>query len=123
MYKFLVAALVAGATVSSLTFPSSVNAAALYFNKVFVKTNSEGTCFRFAADTARLEKFQNVRKSTLEVAGTKDGAYVSITCVGRNNQPAVAIVMSVADTLPVAKHASDLAAKRIKGIVCFDSPC
>ena len=123
MCKWLVAAFVAGGAAFILTFPSLVNAAALYFDKVFVKTNSESTCFRFAGDTARLENFQNVHKNALEVAGTKNGAYVSITCVGRGNQPAVAIVMSVADTLEVAKHAADLAANRIKGIVCFDSPC
>ena len=120
MYKLLVAVFVAGALA---IFSSPVAAAALYFDKVFVKTSSESTCFRFAADTMRLENFQGVHKNALEVAGTKDGAYVSITCVGRTNQPAVAIVMSVADSFDVAKRAADLAANRIKGIVCFDSPC
>jgi hypothetical protein len=123
MCKLLVTVLAAAATVSGFTFSSPANAAALYFDKVFVKTSSERTCFRFAADTARIENFRNVHKNALEVAGEKDGAYVSITCVGRNNQPAVAIVMSVADTLAGAKHSADLAANRIKGIVCFDSPC
>jgi hypothetical protein len=31
--------------------------------------------------------------------------------------------MSVADSFEVVKRAADLAANRIKGIVCFDSPC
>lgn len=54
----------------------------------------------------------------------KDGAYVSITCVGRGGGlQAVAVVMSVADTFEVAKSAGNLAGEKIKGISCFDSPC
>jgi hypothetical protein len=123
MGKPLFSLLIAGVVLAGIALSSPANAAALYFDKVFVKTNSESTCFRFAADAARSENFRNVHKNALEVAGEKDGAYVSITCVGRNNQPAVAIVMSVADTVAAAKHSADLAANRVKGIVCFDSPC
>src|SRR4051794_35911394 len=106
MDKLLSRTLVAIGAISSVTFSCNGGATALYFDKVFVKTSSESTCFRFAAAAARLENLRNVHKNALEVAGDKDGAYVSITCVGRNNQPAVAVVMSVSDTLPVAKRAA-----------------
>ena len=99
-------------------------AAALYFYKTAVKTTSEKTCYRFASDVARSLGFSNVRSNSLEVAGVKDGAYVSITCVGRGDGlPAIAVVMSAADTFEAAKSAGTLAGEKIKGIICFDSPC
>lgn len=100
------------------------NAAALYFYKTTVKTASEATCYRFAADTARILGFTNVRSSSLEIAGQFNGAYISITCVGRGSGlQAVAVVMSVADSFQTAQSAGRLAGEKIKGIVCFDTPC
>lgn len=109
-------------TVGQLHMP--VNAAALYFYKTTVKTSSEKTCYAFARDTANQLRFANVRSNNLEVAGVKDGAYVSITCIGRGSGlQAVAVVMSVADNFDVAKRVGILAGEKIKGIICFDLPC
>lgn len=108
---------------AALVLPSRAEASALYFAKVLVRTSSERTCLRFAEDTARGEGFRNVHKNALEVAGEKDGAYVSITCVGRRDWPAMAIVMSVADSFATAKRVADQSAEHIKRISCFDSPC
>lgn len=99
-----------------------VNAAALFFYKTTVKTNSEKTCYSFARDT--LEGAKNLHSNNLEVAGEKDGAYISITCIGRGSGlNAIAVVMSVADSFDVAKRAGILAGEKIKGIICIDLPC
>ena len=96
---------------------------ALYFEKVDVKTGSEATCLRFASDVARQNGFTDVHKSASEVAGRTNNAYVAITCVGRGNQPAIAVIMSVAPSFETAKAAGHAAANKIKGIICFDTPC
>jgi len=114
---------VAGLALVGATFAFSAGAAALYFEKTAVKTGSEATCLRFASDTAKIEKFTNVHKGNSEVAGQVNGAYVAITCIGRGSQPAIAVVMSVANDFAVAKQVGQAAASRIKGIVCFDTPC
>lgn len=113
----------AAAVVCGFMTVQSANAAALYFEKVGVQTSSEKTCLSFASDVARSQGFRNVHKNPLEVAGVKDGAYVSITCVGRGQQPAIAIVMSAADSFEVARQAGHSASDQVKRIVCFDSPC
>jgi len=97
------------------------DAAALYFEKSVVKTSSEKTCLSFATDVTR--GFRNTHRSSEEVAGEKDGAYVAITCVGRPGQPAVAVVMSISDSFDVARKIGHEVADRIKGVVCFDTPC
>ncbi|GFE72135.1 hypothetical protein [Chroococcus sp. FPU101] len=117
-------AAIASMTTVGLLGTSAVNGAALFFYKTTVKTSSEATCYAFARDTARLLGFTNVRSNNLEVAGQKDGAYISITCIGRGSGlQAVAVVMSVADNFDVAKRAGTLAGEKIKGIICFDEPC
>ena len=120
MRRVTIPAVIAGSALIAVAFADDASAAALYFRKVFVKTSFETTCFSFASDAARLENMRNVHKNALEVAGDKDGAYLSITCVGRSDQPAVAVVMSVSDTFPVAKQAADAVADRITGITRFD---
>ena len=113
---FAVALVFAAATVSS---PAA--AAALYFERAAVRTSSEATCFRFAADTARSLQLRNTHSNRLEVAGERNGAYVSMTCIGRGqNTPAMAVVMSVADSFDVARQVGGEAAAKIKGITCFD---
>ena len=107
----------------SLASASLAKADALFFEKVAVRTSSEATCLRFAGDVARNESFQNVHKSQSEVAGTKNGVYVSITCVGRGQQEAIAVVMAVAPNFGVAQQIGHLAADKIRGITCIDSPC
>ena len=104
-------------------FAPRTAAAALYFEKVPVKTTSERTCIRFAGDVARNQHFTNSHASGAEVAGEVGGAYVAITCVGRGGQPALAVVMSVAPDFAVAKQVGQLIASRIKVITCMDQPC
>ena len=111
------------AVVIALSVASSASADALYFEKTAVKTASEATCLRFAGDVARNQGFRNTHKNALEVAGEKDGAYVSITCVGRGQQPAIAIVMAVAPKFDQAKQVGNFVAGRMKLITCIDSPC
>jgi hypothetical protein len=95
-------------------------AAALYFEKTQVKTSSEQSCMRFADDATRNQGFRNVHKNGLEVAGEKNGAYVSVTCVGRGNQPAVAVVMSVSDSFDTAKQVGHAVADYVRGVTCFE---
>lgn len=99
---------------------NSANAAALFFEKAAVRTSSEATCLSFAGDVARNQNFKNVHKGPHEVAGEKDGAYVAITCVGRGQQPAIAIVMSVSDSFDTAKKVGHSVADRMKGITRID---
>jgi hypothetical protein len=106
-----------------LVLATSANADALYFEKGPVKTSSERTCLRFAGDVARNQSFKNTHSNALEVAGEKDGVYVSITCVGRGQQPAIVIVMAVASTFDKAKQVGSFVAGRVKAITCIDSPC
>lgn len=108
---------------SSFIFAQPASAASLFFQKVAVKTSSEKTCLSFARDVAHNLGFANVHSNPFEVAGQKGGAYVSITCVGRGQLPAIAVVMSVSDSFDVAKQVGQSAAEKIQGIVCFDTPC
>ena len=104
-------------------FAPPTAAAALYFEKVAVRTSSERTCMRFARDVAREQNFTNGHSSGAEVAGEVGGAYVAITCVGRGSQLALAVVMSVAPDFAVAKRVGQQVAGRIKVITCIDQPC
>jgi len=108
-----------GSTFSGLP----ARADALFFEKAAVKTGSEATCLRFAGDVARNQGFRNVHKNTAEVAGEKDGVYVAMTCVGRGQQPAIALVMAVAPSFERARQVGHLVADRMKLITCIDSPC
>jgi len=107
----------------NLVFTALANADALYFQKIVVKTRSEVTCLRFASDVARLQGFQNTHKSASEVAGTKNGVYVAITCVARGEQDAIAVVMAVSPNFDNARNVGQFVADKVKGMVCFDSPC
>ena len=108
--------------VLTLVVSQSASAAYLFFEKVAVKTSSEKTCLSFASSSLR--DFKNVHRSSSEVAGSKDGAYVSVTCVGRGQQPAIAVVMSVADaSFDTAKNVGQSVATQIAKIQCIDTPC
>jgi hypothetical protein len=111
------------AVVCNFVIAHSASAAALFFEKVTVKTSSESTCRRFAGDVARNQGFKNVHQGPAEVAGEKDGAYVAITCVGHGQQPAIAVVMSMSDSFDIAKPVGHFVADRMTGMVCFDTPC
>ena len=105
---------------SSFMMAHSTDAAALFFEKVVVRTSSEATCLRFAGDVARNQGFTSVHMGPAEVAGEKEGAYVAITCVGRGQQPAIAVVMSVSASFDTAKQVGHFIADRMTRIVIID---
>jgi hypothetical protein len=123
MQKSIVSVTLVIAFACSFMIAHSANAAALFFEKVAVKTSSEATCLRFAGDVARNQDFKNVHKGPAEVAGEKGGAYVAITCVGRGQQPAIAVVMSMSDSFDIAKQVGHFVADRMTRITCIDEPC
>lgn len=123
MQKWIVSITAVVGFTCSVLIAHSANAAALFFDKVAVKTSSEATCLRFAGDVARNQGFKNMHKGPAEVAGEKGGAYVAITCVGRGQQPAVAVVMSVSDSFDTAKQVGRFVADRMTRIGCIDTPC
>ena len=106
--------------IAAAAMAPKARAAALYFERATVRTASEATCMRFAADTARGLQFRNVHSNQVEVAGERGGAYVSMTCVGRGQAPALAVVMSVSDRFDVAKQVGAEVAAKIKSIACID---
>lgn len=120
MFKLLrsTSLFVAGAII--IGSASAANATALYFERVIVRTSSEATCFRFANDAARILQFQNVRSNRLEVAGEKNGVYVAITCIGRGQSNAMAVVMAVSPTFDVARQVGTETANKLKGITNID---
>ena len=104
--------------VAAAAMAPKARAAALYFERAAVRTASEATCMRFAADTARNLQFRNIHPNRLEVDGERGGAYVSMTCIGRGQ--ALAVVMSVSDRFDVAKQVGAEVTAKIKGITCID---
>jgi hypothetical protein len=86
------------------------SAASLFWSKFAVQTNGEGGCYTLARGAARDLALQGVRVTpNLEVAGSKDGVYISITCVGR-----IAIVMAMADNQNSAISLRDGIANNMK---------
>ena len=112
-----------GVAICALGLASIAMADALYFEKTPVKTSSEVTCLRFAGDVARIQGFQNVHKSQSEVAGVKNGVYISITCVARGQTDANAVVMAVAPSFTNAQQIGHFVANKVSGMTCIDSPC
>ena len=114
------------AVVLALSVASIASASdALYFEKAAVKTASEATCLRFAGDVARNQSFRNPHKNASEVAGEKDGAYVSITCVcwaAASSQPSPWSWSSPRSSIAPSRVGSFVAG-RMKLITRIDSPC
>lgn len=110
---------------AALAAPGAGTASAsyLYFEKVPVKSASEATCLRFAHDVGRNQGLAKLKRTNAEVAGEKDGAYIAITCVGRGQQPAIGIVMSMAPSFETARNVGRHIAGRLKLITCIDDPC
>ncbi len=70
----------------------------LYWSKVPVQTGPEAKCMQLAHGVARQNGLQNIRRGPLEIAGSKQGVYVAITCIGRGEgQRAMAVVMAMGD--------------------------
>jgi hypothetical protein len=123
MNKLIIIALSAVLVPVFAGFAPAAKASSLYFEKVPVKTSSEKTCLNFASDVARAVGLSNVHRNALEVAGEKQGVYLSTTCVGRGGQPAIAVVMASGADFAATRQLAQVAANKIKGIACFDLPC
>lgn len=107
--RVLVVAVLGGALL--VPFGGEASAASLYWNRVRVKTASEPACMSMAFKIAS-RNLGNVRRSTLEVAGSTSKAYAAITCI-QTRQNAMAVVMVVSDNLPAARALSDKLAQEI----------
>lgn len=91
----------------------------LYWGSTPLTTGSIRTGFDFAADALRVAGFTNIRRSANEVAGSKGGIYVAITCVG--TAPRVtAIVMATGGNNAATAQTRDQVVQKIKGIIRFD---
>jgi hypothetical protein len=123
MFKITYLTFIISVAVMTLGVVSTADANSLYFQRVPVRTSSEATCYRFASDVARALQFRNVRSNSLEVAGEKNGVYLSTTCIGRGQNTAMAVVMATSPAFEPAKQIATEFANRLKGIICFDLPC
>ncbi|MGO4700723.1 hypothetical protein [Dyella sp. 2RAB6] len=123
MNRLMIVMLSAPLVLGAVGFAPAAQASSLYFEKVPVKTSSEKTCLNFASDVARAIGLANVHRNALEVAGDKQGVYLSTTCVGRGGQPAMAVVMASGADFAATRQLAQVAANKIKGIACFDLPC
>lgn len=100
---------------------TGAQAAYLYWSKFPVRTQSEAQCMSFAYGVAVQQGVKNVRRTAIEVAGTKGTIYVSITCVGRGGgQNAIALVMTVGDTAASTIAVRDQIAGQLSKTVAFD---
>lgn len=106
-----------------LATATPVHAASLYFVRLEVRTSSEATCYTFAQSAARSVGLVGVRRGPLEVAGQKGGVYLSTTCVGRGAGRVMAVVMATSDSFPAAQQVATEFADKLRGVVCFDTPC
>jgi hypothetical protein len=98
----------------------SAKASSLYFEKVAVKTTSEATCLSFARQVIHSGGYTGTHASQSEAAGSTQGVYVSITCVGRGKLPAVAVVMAMSDDFAAAKQVGHAAAAHMTSIQLID---
>ncbi len=99
-------------------FGGEASAASLYWNRVRVKTASEPGCMSMAFKIAS-RNLSNVKRSTLEIAGSTNNAYAAITCI-QTKQNAMAVVMVVSDSGPAARALSGKLAQEISRETPFD---
>jgi hypothetical protein len=98
---------------------AGAEAAYLYWASVKVKTASVGTCMNFAHGTLSGLNYQGIRVSASEVAGSANGVYVAITCLGTPGR-ATAMVMAVGEQGAPVAQARDRVRDRIAGMILFD---
>jgi hypothetical protein len=77
------------------------------------------TCLSFASDAMRGLSMQNIRVSSMEVAGTRGAVYAAITCF--NTAPrATAIAMAAGDDSAATRQLSEDLQRKIAGIQLID---
>lgn len=115
--KLAISSLLAAAGLFSTA--GSANAAWLYWTKTPVKSASVATCMSFASSAMRGAGMQNIRVSSMEVAGSRGGVYAAITCF--NTAPrATAVAMAAGDNSDDTKLLSQELQHKIAGIINFD---
>jgi hypothetical protein len=107
------------AAVVSLAAAGNANAVSLYWTKTPVKSASVKTCLSFASTAMGAVGMQNIRVSSMEVAGTRGGVYAAITCFATAPR-ATAIAMAAGDNLADAKRLSEELQRKIAVIVIID---
>ena len=96
------------------------HAAFLYWSKIQVKTGTEAKCMQLAYGVAS-KNLQGVKRSALEVAGSKGAVYIAITCVGRaSGQNAIGVVMAVGDNGPATSATRDLIVEKLSNTQFID---
>jgi spore coat protein U-like protein len=100
----------AALTCSLIAFAQSANAVALFFGtKRLDLTNSPNDCLTIAIGTLNSLAFGNLKRSDVDVFGTREGGVVSITCIPSPAAPVfVAVVMAASDNEQPARSLVDL---------------
>jgi hypothetical protein len=100
----------------ALTFLAAAPARAsyLWWSKFEVHVGSEPKCMQLAFSVAQ-QKLQGVRRSNADVAGTRAGVYVAITCVGP-----MAVVMASGDNQQTTRTVHDDVAHSLQGTRFID---
>jgi hypothetical protein len=86
----------------------------LYWSKTPVFADNVPTCFSRVLGAMTQSGFSGVKQNAMEVAGSKGGAYASVTCIGTTPR-ATAVVMVVganeSETIRVRDELRDKVAK------------
>lgn len=98
---------------------AGLQAVSFYWGDTPVKSGSVKTCLSFAGTVARAQQLQNLRISANEVAGTQNGNYVAITCIGTSPR-ATAMVMVAGETAGPAIALRDALKAKIAAITLID---
>lgn len=118
MKKTTTTVAVAAAVAALLALPEA-GATALYWAKTPVKSSSVKTCMGFASHVMHRSGLQDVRVSSMEVAGTRGSSYVAITCFNTSPQ-ATALVMVAGDEVGETRHISEELQRRISSMSRID---
>ena len=96
-------------------------AAFLWWSKFPVRTSQEARCMEFAYAVASHQGVSNIRRTQIEVAGSRGNVYVAITCVGRGaGQNAIAVVMTMSDDQASARSVNAQIQASLARMVSFD---
>lgn len=105
-----VLALVSGAAAASLSWMSTT-----------VNPGRVSTCLRFAQESLRSLGYQGVRVTPgVEVAGSKSGVYVTVTCLNTSAH-ATAMVMAVGDDAALASTLKSELVDRVSRESCIET--
>jgi hypothetical protein len=95
-------------------------ASSLSWTKVEVQATSEPKCMQLAYSVAAQGMLQGIRRTNVEVAGTRAQVYVSITCIGRGTATAIAVIMAMGSDDQTTRRVRDEIASRLQGTRFID---